>query len=102
LVDANGIRGASPIVSPIVSYGTATRFVESILSEGLQPGARQYVHLSEDMAIAVAVGKRYGKPVVLTIDALRMHQQGFRFFLAENGVWLAESVPSCFMERRPD
>jgi hypothetical protein len=28
--------------------------------------------------------------------------QGFRFFLAENGVWLVEMVPSCFVERRPD
>lgn len=88
--------------SAVLYHGTATRFVESILSEGLQPGARQYVHLSEDMATAAAVGKRYGKPVVLKIDALRMHQQGFRFFLAENGVWLAESVPCCFVERRPD
>jgi putative RNA 2'-phosphotransferase len=86
----------------VLYHGTATRFVESILSEGLQPGARQYVHLSEDMATAVAVGKRYGEPVVLKIDALRMHQQGFRFFLAENGVWLVESVPSCFVEKWPD
>lgn len=86
----------------VLYHGTATRFVESILREGLRPGARQYVHLSEDMATAVAVGKRYGKPVVLKIDALRMHQQGFRFFLAENGVWLVESVPSLFLERRPD
>lgn len=86
----------------VLYHGTATRFVESILREGLRPGARQYVHLSEDMAAAAAVGKRYGKPVVLKIDALRMHQQGFRFFFAENGVWLVESVPSCFVERRPD
>jgi putative RNA 2'-phosphotransferase len=86
----------------VLYHGTATRFVESILSEGLKARARQYVHLSEDMATAVAVGKRYGKLVVLKIDALRMHQQGFRFLLAENGVWLVESVPSRYVEKLSD
>jgi len=46
------------------------------------------------MATAAAVGRRYGKPAVLTVEALRMHQQGFKFFQAENGVWLVKSVPS--------
>lgn len=67
-------------------HGTATRFLESIQKEELKPQERQYVHLSEDEQIAIAVGQRYGKPVVLKIEALRMHQQGFKFFQAENGV----------------
>jgi putative RNA 2'-phosphotransferase len=73
-------------------HGTATRFLESILEEGLRPGERQYVHLSEDVETATAVGQRHGKPVVLKIEALRMHQQGFKFFQAENGVWLVPNV----------
>lgn len=75
-------------------HGTATRFLESIMREGLKSGERQYVHLSEDVQTATAVGQRYGKPVVLKIEALRMHQQGFKFFQAENGVWLTQCVPS--------
>ncbi len=74
-------------------HGTATRFLESIQKEGLKPQERQYVHLSEDEQTAIAVGQRYGKPVVLKIEALRMYQQGFKFFQAENGVWLTSSVP---------
>ncbi|GHU09133.1 putative RNA 2'-phosphotransferase [Betaproteobacteria bacterium] len=73
-------------------HGTATRFLESILKEGLKPGSRHYVHLSEDEQTATAVGQRYGKPVVLKIEALRMQQQGFKFFQAENGVWLVKEV----------
>jgi putative RNA 2'-phosphotransferase len=75
-------------------HGTATRFLESILKEGLKPGERHYVHLSEDEQTAIVVGQRYGKPVVLKIEALRMFQQGFKFLQAENGVWLVGSVPA--------
>lgn len=46
-------------------HGTATRFLDSILAEGLRPGERHHVHLSEDVSTATAVGQRYGKPVVL-------------------------------------
>jgi putative RNA 2'-phosphotransferase len=78
-------------------HGTATRFLDAIRKEGLKPQDRHYVHLSEDESTAIAVGKRYGKPVVLKIEALRMHQQGFKFFQAENGVWLTKEVPPSFI-----
>jgi putative RNA 2'-phosphotransferase len=78
-------------------HGTATRFLDAILAEGLRPGERHHVHLSEDIATATAVGQRYGKPVVLKIEALRMHQQSFKFFQAKNGVWLTEHVPATFL-----
>ena len=82
-------------------HGTATRFLEPIQNEGLKPGERHYVHLSEDEQIAIAVGKRYGKPVVLKIEALRMHQQGFKFLQAENGVWLVAYVAAQFLTLSP-
>lgn len=78
-------------------HGTATRFLESIRKEGLRPGSRQYVHLSQETQTAAAVGQRYGKPVVLKIKALLMHEQGFKFYQAENGVWLTSSVPPAFI-----
>jgi putative RNA 2'-phosphotransferase len=79
-------------------HGTATRFLESILKEGLKSGERQHVHLSEDVQTAIAVGHRYGKPVVLKIEALRMYRKGFKFFQAENGVWLSGHVPIDFLK----
>jgi putative RNA 2'-phosphotransferase len=88
-------------VPPAVLYhGTATRFLESIRAKGLVPGSRHYVHLSEDMQTAVSVGRRYGKPVVLTIAAGAMHKQGIKFFQAQNGVWLTGNVLPCFLESR--
>lgn len=78
-------------------HGTANRFLESIKAQGLIPGSRHYVHLSQDEQTAIEVGKRYGKPVVLKIEALQMHQQGFKFYQAENGVWLANQIPVNFI-----
>lgn len=78
-------------------HGTATRFVDSILREGLKAQQRQYVHLSGDVPTAISVGRRYGKPIVLTINARAMHERGFPFYRAENGVWLTESVPIEFI-----
>jgi putative RNA 2'-phosphotransferase len=90
--------GLLPQEPPEVLYhGTATRFVESILAEGLKPQDRRHVHLSLDEATAHRVGKRHGKPVILRVEALRMHTKGFTFYLADNGVWLTDRVPPEFL-----
>ncbi|WP_296246849.1 RNA 2'-phosphotransferase [Pseudomonas sp. UBA4194] len=95
-VDLQHIRKEPP---KFLYHGTATRFLESIEQQGLIAGSRHHVHLSQDMATAVAVGQRYGKPKVLKIEALRMHQQGFKFFQAENNVWLTDNVPNVFIHQ---
>ncbi|HEY4318010.1 MAG TPA: RNA 2'-phosphotransferase [Herbaspirillum sp.] len=77
-------------------HGTATRFLDSILKEGLRPGSRQYVHLSQDEQIALNVGQRHGNLVALKIKAFFMYEQSFKFYQAENGVWLIEHVPASF------
>lgn len=78
-------------------HGTASRFIDSIKQQGLVAGSRHYVHLSNDQQTAITVGQRHGKPVVLKIDALRMAKQGLKFYRADNGVWLTQSVPIDFL-----
>lgn len=73
-------------------HGTATRFLESIMAEGLKPMSRLYVHLSKDIETAIKVGKRHGEPVILKIHSGEMYKEGYKFYLSENGVWLAEKV----------
>lgn len=90
--------GYTPRTPPeILFHGTAERFLESIRSSGLVPGDRQHVHLSSDQTTATAVGKRHGKPVVLAIRAATMVQDGFLFYLSENGVWLTRNVPAKYI-----
>lgn len=83
----------------LLYHGTASRFMQSIEAQGLIAGNRHHVHLTEDPATALAVGKRYGQAVLLAVNAQGMHQAGARFFQADNGVWLVESVPTAYLTR---
>ena len=91
--------GYAPAAPPErLFHGTVGRFLESIGTEGLKPGGRQFVHLSPDRETATAVGSRRGKPVVLVVAAGRMAGEGHLFYLASNGVWLTDRVPPEFIE----
>lgn len=90
--------GYPPAVPPDVLYhGTATRFLDSILRQGLAKGKRHHVHLSTNKDTMLAVAQRHGKPVLLEIDAKRMHDDGREFFVTGNGVWLTDSVPPSYL-----
>ncbi|MFZ1726540.1 MAG: RNA 2'-phosphotransferase [Albidovulum sp.] len=78
-------------------HGTATRFIASIMDQGLKPGMRQFVHLSPDQETAIKVGQRHGKPVVLNVDAGALHSDGGSFYVSHNGVWLIGSVPARYL-----
>ena len=82
----------------ILFHGTAVRNLGSIQAKGLLKGKRHHVHLSADEATALKVGLHYGKPVILKIQALHMHDQGIPFLLSENGVWLTQYVAPQFIE----
>lgn len=78
-------------------HGTATRFLEAILQEGLQKMNRHHVHLSSDRETAEIVGRRHGKPVILTIKAQAMTTAGHVFYQSDNGVWLTDFVPVAYL-----
>lgn len=83
----------SEITPPDILYhGTATRFLDSILEKGIVKGNRLHVHLSKDEETATTVGARHGKPYVLKIDAKKMHEDGIKFYLSNNNVWLTDFV----------
>lgn len=85
--------GNAPSAPPALLYhGTANGNLDSIFKDGLKPGRRQQVHLSTDPVTAERVGQRHGRPVVLTVDAGRMHADGGVFVQADNGVWLTDEV----------
>ena len=81
----------------VLYHGTAQRFLDSIMEQGLLPKGRLYVHLSSDGETATKVGSRHGSPVVLQVDACGMNKDGFEFFLSNNGVWLTKHVPTKYL-----
>lgn len=91
-----------PQVPPSLLYhGAPLSRVASILKQGLLKGQRHHVHLTLDPDTAIQVGQRRGKPVLLTILALQMHQHGHLFYCSDNGVWLTEWVPPQFVAAPP-
>jgi putative RNA 2'-phosphotransferase len=80
-------------------HGTVAQFLPSILRDGLVRGKRHHVHLCRDVETATRVGARRGKPVILKIDAGRMHRDEHKFFFSANGVWLTDSVPPSYLSR---
>lgn len=79
-------------------HGTATRYLPGIQAQGLKKQKRHHVHLSADEETAIKVGSRHGKPVILIVKALEMHQDGHQFFQSENGVWLTEQISVAYLE----
>ena len=79
-------------------HGTAQRFLDSILKEGLKPMSRNFVHISGDYAAAVKVGSRHGKPVVLAFRAADYVRDGYQLYISDNGVWQAAYVPPEYLK----
>lgn len=79
-------------------HGTGEKYISSIRKDGLVPKSRLYVHLSGDIETAEKVGKRHGEVRMLKVDAGKMHEDGFKFYLSKNGVWLTEQVPVKYLE----
>jgi putative RNA 2'-phosphotransferase len=81
-------------------HGTATKFLPSILENGLQRMKRHHVHLSSDTETAAKVGARHGKLVMLEVNARAMVEAGFVFYRSANNVWLVDAVPIKFLNQK--
>lgn len=81
-----------------VYHGTATRFLDSILAQGLIPNGRQYVHMAYDLQQAEETGRRHGKPVVLLVNVNQAIKDGIKFIKSQNGYVLTEHVPAKYLE----
>jgi len=91
--------GLAAVEPPELLYhGTVERFLDLIREKGLLRGNRHHVHLSADRETAARVGQRRGRPVVLVVEAGRMHAEGYPFYRSENGVWLTETVPPEYLQ----
>ena len=82
-------------------HGTAKKYVDSINAIGLIPKSRLYVHLSKDIETAITVGKRHGKVVIYQVASKQMYDNGYKFYLSKNGVWLTKNVPDVYLKQVP-
>src|ERR1051325_2676350 len=83
----------SPTLSRIIPYQGPNPFALQLtrLTILLVGRRRTYKTNRKDVATALKVGRRHGKPAVLRISSGQMHQEGHEFYLSENGVWLTNT-----------
>lgn len=96
-----GIEPGSEQIEPpdILYHGTAHRFRESILSRGLKPMNRNYVHLSETKKEAENVGKRRDDdPLILQVYARKVCAEGHPFYRTGRGIYLTDFIPHEFIK----
>jgi putative RNA 2'-phosphotransferase len=88
-----------PVATPpdTLFHGTVAQYLDDIRRDGLRPMSRHDVHLSPDQETARRVGARRGRPVILTVDAKAMSDDGHEFRLSANGVWLTQHVPARYL-----
>lgn len=95
----NKILKTQAIPPAILYHGTARKVKDTILREGLKPNQRQYVHLSQDVETAMQVGKRRDSdPIIFEIDAKLAHENGVKFYLGNEKVWLADVIPPQYLD----
>ena len=91
--------GLEPTRPPLVLYhGTAEKYIDNIIKEGLRPCKRNFVHLSETIDMAKQVGARHGGLVVLSIDIEAMIWAGYKFYKVQNGIWLTSKISPQFLK----
>ncbi len=97
-----GVVAMSPGEPPEDLYhGAPVGIVATILSDGLKPMSRQYVHMAVDVPGAIEVGRRKGgETALLVVRAREASEAGVAFYEGNDHVWLADHVPGEFIDVR--
>ena len=82
----------------LLYHGTSLNNVDAIKENGLLAMQRQFVHLSTDREVAISVGKRHGKPLLIEIDAVGLDKDGWVFYQTSDNVWLTTSIPVKYLK----
>lgn len=82
----------------VLYHGTSTKYINKILLEGIKKITRKHVHLSDNLETAKSVGERHGNPVILSIDSKSMYNDGYKFYLSENKVWLCDYISTKYIK----
>ncbi len=92
-----------PVVPPELLYhGARQKSYPYILEKGLVPTRYPQVCLASQRELALRMGRRRDpKPVLIQVSAARAHQEGIRFSRIRELLYLAESLPSTYLEGPP-
>jgi putative RNA 2'-phosphotransferase len=87
----------------ILYHGTDSQVLNSIMKYGLDPMARQYVHLTTDRKTAKEVGLRKSQDmIVLEVMAKEAYKEGQKFYKVDQNIWLTDKLKSRFVTKEHD
>ena len=85
---------------PYLYYGTGTDFFTPREGEDIYPECGDtHVHLYDSILPAVCLGATRGEPVIYLVNSGKMAEDGFKFYLSANNVWLTDRVPTEYLEK---
>jgi len=73
-------------------HGTSTKYINQIIKEGLKPKSRKYLHLTDDLSMAIETGHRHGKLVIIEITTKLLEDK--KFYNTSKNVWLTTNIES--------
>jgi len=99
----HSIEGVSPdyqAVKPpeILYHGTTPEVKDKILTVGLKPMGRNYVHLSIGVKEAKKVAlRRTNQPVIFEVKALKAHQDRQKFYKTAEDIYLTDELSADYL-----
>lgn len=99
----HSIEGVNPdyeAVKPpkILYHGTTSVVKNKILSAGIKPMGRNYVHLSLDVKEAEKVARRRtNEPVIFKIEALKAFNEGHDFYKTAEDIFLTDQLSADYL-----
>ncbi|MBN9517279.1 RNA 2'-phosphotransferase [bacterium] len=82
----------------VLLHGTSAAAVTTVLTTGLRPMGRAFVHLTSNPDYAAQVATAKGGGGVIRVRSREAAGAGVEFFRANPHVWLARDVPPVFID----
>lgn len=93
------IQKVEAIPPDVLYHGTSHKVIDLIMSDGLKPMNRQYVHLSTSIDVAKKIGQRRdNNPIVIKVNAKKAYEDGFSFYYGSDNIWLSNELPPKYLE----
>ena len=82
----------------VLYYGVGLQFLNYVMKEGLKQTKDKYIQLFKDKKDALEAGKKQGgESRVLSVDALKLHNGGYKVYVDDKGVWYTREIPKDYI-----
>ncbi|CAA6801125.1 MAG: Probable RNA 2'-phosphotransferase [uncultured Sulfurovum sp.] len=97
-LDANGWAD----IDELIEKSKEIKLTRKLINEVVEENDKQLFiidgnRIRANQGDSIVVGKRHGTVVILELEAKKMFDDGYEFYVSENAVWLTDIVPIKFI-----